>query len=206
MALLVHLWTAFVWIAVAVQSLQSPSPRYPKLGEWETLRCDCAGLLCQTVYWGRMHMMGGKAEFQFLFSHNQADRITHGTGIDASDFGGSLSAGSSNTYSLKLKVKEEHAGLYFCIVPNKRSYQLGLLARLLPGETPQAPPTTKTTTTKKKPCPCPREDTILPVKGCSFRVLWSLAGTIMGLALVLLATLLYFSRLPKKCRHQLVKK
>ncbi|KAJ8338753.1 hypothetical protein SKAU_G00355390 [Synaphobranchus kaupii] len=207
MAWLVHMWTACVWAAVAVQSLKSSSPRYPVLGESESLHCDCKEKHCQPAFWCRMRTNN---EFQFLLSHTTVDKSIHGPGFGPTKFTGAVQSSDTTKYSLKiLGVQEEDAGLYFCILAHKRTFYLGSPATELKfGEKPPTPPRNTPTTAKAKAppsCSCPGKAKTQPVKGCRVAVWSALVGTLLSLALALLATLLYFSRLPKKCHHQLIK-
>ncbi|KAJ8287237.1 hypothetical protein GJAV_G00049240 [Gymnothorax javanicus] len=197
------------WTALTVQSLQVLTPRYSELGHNESLVSNCVRRQCQVAYWCRMR---GGSEFQFLLSSNTANRPLYGPGLSKEKYTGNVQLGSSTSFALKIRqVDKRDTGVYFSILKNQSSYYLGTPVTLLkPGEKPPTSPPTTTTTTKKAKappsCSCPDKAKTKRVKGCDLTVWVSLGGTLLILSLVLLATLLYFSRLPKKCRHRFVRK
>ncbi|XP_064164649.1 T-cell surface glycoprotein CD8 alpha chain [Anguilla rostrata] len=211
MAGLVHLCALFIWTTVAVQSI-GWTTRYPELGKLESLQCSCREGQCQPAFWCRLR----SGQFQFLFSHNTVDKSTYGSESDKLLYTGGVQVGSRAIYSLKIvRVTKEDAGLYFCVLMAKGVLYLGSAADLRPGETPPTlAPITTTTKAKAKAkappsCSCRDQGKTKPgkpVKGCSLAVFWSLVGTLVTQALVLLGTLLYFSRLPRKCRHRIAKR
>ncbi|KAI1904642.1 hypothetical protein AGOR_G00007790 [Albula goreensis] len=206
-------WTAgYPPLAWAAQSLHLLTPYYATPGQILSLSCECRESHCMS-YWGRKLL--GLDDFQFLLLHNQADISTHGSQAFKKKFKASIrSRGSKAIYSLTFhELLKEDAGLYFCILKEKSYYYLGSVTYLRtegPFPSPSVKPSS--TTQKKKPlasCPCPpnRKSTKgQSPQGCSHLLKWSLIGVLLSLAVVLIITLLYFSRLPKKCPHQLVKK
>ncbi|XP_041745232.1 T-cell surface glycoprotein CD8 beta chain-like [Coregonus clupeaformis] len=202
---------ALVWTTVClwttVYSLiptESHFVRYPPINDTEVLTCECSSRSCQTVFWFRtFHNNSG---FQFLLSLNNADRTSHGPNLDKHRF--KASKRDRGIFTLRIiKIRAEDAGLYSCMLQNQKENELwrpGVLLR--PGETRP----TLTPVTKPKPQGIPRgrctKSNYETPKGCGSKVLWPLVGVLLTLAVALIYTLYYFSRLPKKCRHQFAKK
>ncbi|KAM9536131.1 T-cell surface glycoprotein CD8 beta chain-like isoform 1-T1 [Salvelinus alpinus] len=207
---------ALVWTTVCLwKTVYSLTPteshfvRYPTIDDTEVLTCECSSRSCQTVFWFRTHH--NSSGFQFLLSVNNADRYFHGPGVDEHRFKASKrDMGSKVAFTLRItQIKAEDAGLYSCMLQNQKENELwrpGVLLR--PGETRP----TLTPLTKPKPKPagiptgrCTKRNYQTP-EGCGSKVLWPLVGVLLTLAVALIYTLYYFSRLPKKCRHQFAKK
>ncbi|XP_030586171.1 T-cell surface glycoprotein CD8 alpha chain [Archocentrus centrarchus] len=173
--------------------------RYPKILGNETIECDCGSTACDLVFWFRSHISG---KVEFLGRCNNADRVNYGDGVDQKRF--KISKKGSNTFALRvISVTEEDKGIYSCVLKEKNVNEIwkpGTL--LLPGETPPTPPP------KPKPRPQPKKkkcDCSAGKGDCSM-ILWPLIGLLACLALVLVCTLQYFSRLPRKCHHHFVKR
>uniref|UniRef100_A0A667WW71 Cd8 beta n=1 Tax=Myripristis murdjan TaxID=586833 RepID=A0A667WW71_9TELE len=182
---------------------ESPPILYPELLKAETVSCPCHSENCDFVYWFRT--LFNDDSVQFLVSCNLADRCTHGSDIVQSRFKVSSSKGS---FSLRIAdVTKQDAGIYSCVVKVRGQEEVWRPAAVVrPGE--KAPTTVKPTTKRKPPvvpvCRCSK--TKKPqANSCGSMVLWPLVGLIAVLAVVLIGTLYYFSRLPKKCRHNFVK-
>ncbi|KAJ8401549.1 hypothetical protein AAFF_G00378660 [Aldrovandia affinis] len=201
-----QVWTACMWIAVIVQSIQALRMQYPELNVLETVKCECK--TCQAVlwYWQPLQI---PAKFQFLFYHNNADKVVYEPSVNQTKYkGGKQEGGRTITYSLKISaVQKSDAGLYFCLVHyhNNRNEPSDPGVQLRPGvkpPTPSPPPPPKTPSA----CRCRNRGIKKYLQGCGRLVLWPLVGLLVSLVVVLIATLYYFSRLPKKCRHRFVKK
>ncbi|KAL6111813.1 uncharacterized protein ACO6RY_08710 [Pungitius sinensis] len=172
---------------------------YPKILSTEDIECDCVNK-CDNVYWFRS--IHNHEKLEFLGKCNNAGRGVHGTAVDKARF--KLSRRSSASFVLSIvNVTEEDTGIYSCVLKerNNETWKSGILLR--PGVTPPtSPPQTKS---KPEPvCRCPAKDS--SQDDCSSLVLWPLVGLVAALALALIGSLYYFSRLPKKCRHHFVKK
>ncbi|XP_061584287.1 uncharacterized protein cd8b [Cololabis saira] len=173
---------------------------YPKILSTETIECDCVNINCDTVLWFRIIPQLSKV--QFLAKCNNADRIYLGSNETRFKFN---KRGSSFVMRIT-QVTEADAGIYSCILRDSRmnaeKFVPGTLLR--PGETaPTLPPVTKKKVIPPPVCRCNKSS---PRDGCSNQVLWPLAGITGALALGILCTLYYFSRLPRKCHHHFVKK
>uniref|UniRef100_H3BW10 Cd8 beta n=1 Tax=Tetraodon nigroviridis TaxID=99883 RepID=H3BW10_TETNG len=180
-----------------------PVALYPDLFSEALIHCTDGNLQPDAVYWFRTLLpAAAAARAQFLGKLNNADVFSPGEGVSRDRFKSRKK--TKNVFSLKIiNVTEEDAGLYSCVMKDRKATEVwkpGVL--LLPGVIPPtSPPTTTTRATVRHICRCsPRAD------GCGPLVLWPLVGTAAALALTLLCTLYYFSRLPKKCRHRFVKK
>lgn len=117
-----------------------------------------------------------------------------------------LSRRGSQSFLLRIfKLTEADTGVYSCVLKGKTNNELWIPGTLLrPGVTPPTvPPTVKVKRPIKPICHC--LGNYQPKGGCSSLVLWPLVGLTGGLAVALVCTLYYFSRLPKKCRHHFVK-
>nr|QPF15739.1 Cd8b protein [Chaunax abei] len=173
---------------------------YPKILSTEVINCDCVEISCDSVFWFRSN--SNHRKLQFLGKVNNADRPTHGNGVEEARF--RLYKKSSVSFSLQIvNVQEEDAGIYSCVLKDRKNTEMwkpGILLR------PGVIPPTLTPTTEPKPpvnsvCRCAKKDS--SYDGCSSLVLWPLVGLTAALALALICTLYYFSRLPKKCRHHI---
>ncbi|XP_036444325.1 uncharacterized protein LOC118820225 [Colossoma macropomum] len=198
-----RVWTFLCLLAAA----SAATVLYPSLGGSETLTCECPDHQCQKVYWYRFLQDTG--EFQFLMFGNSANAVKHAEGITATRFKLSANEGAKITYSLRITGLEKNdAGIYSCMFNSPKHDQKSQMPAgyyIRPGEhAPTSPPPTVKIPKKKKPQVCPPNNQ--PVKGCKPLVLWPSVGVLLVLAVVLISTLYYFSRLPKKCRHQYTKK
>ncbi|XP_040888915.1 uncharacterized protein cd8b [Toxotes jaculatrix] len=199
------LWIVSLWTAGASQIVgQEPvKVLYPKISASETIECDCADISCDSVYWFRI--TASNSAVQFIGKYNNADRSNYGTGVEESQFKFSKRSGSCFVLRI-VSVTQEDTGIYSCVLKdktNKEVWKPGSL--LLPGVTPPTlPPPTKRKPPVKSLCRCPKKKP--PQGGCGSVVLWPLVGLAAGLALAIICTLYYFSRLPKKCRHHFEKK
>ncbi|XP_034442442.1 signal-regulatory protein gamma [Hippoglossus hippoglossus] len=198
------LLTVSLWTAGSSQILlQEPvKVLYPAISTQENIECNCINS-CDSVYWFRR--TPHHSDLQFLGKCNNAERVNFGADVDQARF--KLSKRGNTAFVLRIdSVKAEDAGTYSCILKDKSgqdTWRPGTVLR--PGETPPtAPPKPKPKPPVKSVCRCspkkkPTHD------GCDYLVLWPLVGATAGLALALICTLYYFSRLPKKCRHNFVK-
>ncbi|XP_017278282.1 T-cell surface glycoprotein CD8 alpha chain [Kryptolebias marmoratus] len=197
------LLTASAWTLGSSQILLHDPVKllYPAISSTESIECDCRNFTCDYVFWFRTDP--ANAEVKFLGKSNNADRAEH-----VADERFRLSKRGSSTFVLRIfNVKREDAGIYSCVLRSYRDltemYNPGTFLR--PGETPPPPPPPpKKLPPKPKVCPCSSQKR--PRDGCHSLVLWPLVGLVAGLAVGLLCTLYYFSRLSKKCHHHFVKK
>ncbi|KAL7854055.1 hypothetical protein AOLI_G00208990 [Acnodon oligacanthus] len=201
--ILSHIWTFLGLLATA----SAVTILYPSLGGSETLTCECPDHQCQKVYWYRF--LQDTKELQYLVFANSANSMKHAEGIDATRFKVHANEGSKITYSLRITgLLKNEAGFYSCMFNSPKHEQKNQMPAgyyIRPGESPptSTPPTVKPPKkTKTQVCPSNNQ----PVKGCKPLVLWPSVGVLLVLAVVLISTLYYFSRLPKKCRHQFAKK
>lgn len=176
------------------------SVRYPKIPSSETIDCDCGSMACDLVFWFHSDISG---KVQFLGRCNNADRTLYGANVDQTRF--KLSKRGSKSFALRIiNVTKEDRGIYSCVLKEKNLYEVwkpGTL--LLPGETPPTPPPKPKPKPPSKPtCRCNAGDS---KGGCGSLILWPLVGLLGGLALAVLCTLRYFSRLPRKCHHHFAK-
>uniref|UniRef100_A0AAY5L880 Ig-like domain-containing protein n=1 Tax=Esox lucius TaxID=8010 RepID=A0AAY5L880_ESOLU len=198
-----------VWMTVCLWTtgssliqIESEFVLYPPLNGTATLTCECSNQ-CQTIFWFRTHSKG----FQFLISINSADRIYPGEFVGKERFKPSYRKDSS---TLRISnIESEDAGMYSCVLWNLKDTELwrpGIL--LKPGETrPTLPPTTTMPRPPRRGNPNGRctKGKNRTTEGCDSNVFWVLVGVMLALAVALLSTMYYFSRLPKKCRHRFVK-
>lgn len=197
--LTVSLWTADSGHIL----LQKPvTVLYPKISSQAVIECDCVNISCKSVLWFRSTRSVGN--LQFLGTCNNANRFTHGAGVAKERF--QFDKRGTSSFVLRIaNVMEEDGGIYSCVLKDMGPTHVWNPGSVLrPGVTPPtSPPPTKPKPPVKSVCRCPKKS---PAKdGCDPPVLWPLVGLTAGLALALICTLYYFSRLPKKCRHHFVK-
>lgn len=194
----------FVWTAVAAQnsSRETLTVLYPKIGGTESLNCNCPDHTCQEAFWYRY--LEKNNSLQFLLYYNSAGTGKHGE-LDKDTMQrikGSMSAGQKASYSLRITgFREDEAGIYSCMFKTKPVIPVGYYIR--PGVNPPTlqPPTSKPKKNKQS-CKICRPYT---PEGCVRSILWPGIGALLLLAVALAGTLYYFSRLPRKCRHQFAK-
>ncbi|XP_059184592.1 uncharacterized protein cd8b [Centropristis striata] len=199
------LWTVSLWTSGSSQFLQHGHVTvfYPKILSTEVIYCDCANMSCVSVYWFRSISKHSKVTLQFLGTCNNAGIDSYGDGLDKTRF--KISRKSSTSFTLRItNVTEEDTGFYSCVLKDrKHAESWKTVVHLQPGvNAPTLPPPTKRKPPVKPICRCPKKKS---QDGCGSLVFWPLVGLIAGLAVALLCILYYFSRLPKKCRHNFVK-
>ncbi|XP_075952241.1 T-cell surface glycoprotein CD8 beta chain [Anarhichas minor] len=197
------LLTASLWTLGSSQILQREPVkiRYPEILSTEAIECVCVNISCDSVYWFRS--IHDQRKVEFLGKCNNADRTNYGANVDTTRF--KLSRQSMSFTLRIINVTEEDTGIYSCILKDRQNTEMwkpGILLR--PGVVPPTlAPKTKPKPPVKSVCRCPTENP--SQDGCSSLVQWLSVGLVAALALALICTLYYFSRLPKKCRHHLVK-
>ncbi|XP_036382701.1 uncharacterized protein LOC118776449 [Megalops cyprinoides] len=201
--------TLSVWTAVIAHSLQSLNAlqtQYPVLNETELLLCECKEKGCQAVFW-YWQPSSRPSDFRFLFYYNNADKVTYGPAINQTKYKGSRKDGVRVNYLLKISsIQKSDAGFYSCLIQYSNRNELGSPGiKLRPGEKAPTPPPPPKPPKTLPPCRCRNRVIRRDPQGCGRLVLWPLVGVLMCLAVVLISTLYYFSRLPKKCHHRLVK-
>ncbi|KAI7795664.1 uncharacterized protein cd8b isoform X1 [Triplophysa rosa] len=193
----------FVWTAAATLTTSGATSTilYPKVNGTESLTCECPDHACQEVFWYRY--LEKSNSLQFLLYFNSAGTFEHGNMADKHRFKGSASSGQRPIYFLRITgLQKDEAGLYSCMFKMKiNTIPDGYYIR--PGVNPPTlqPPTVKI----EKPKQSCRSCKPFSPKGCKRSVLWPGIGALLLLAGILAGTLYYFSRLPKKCRHQFAK-
>ncbi|XP_024126310.1 uncharacterized protein cd8b [Oryzias melastigma] len=192
--------TVSVWTFGSVEALPRKDFKvlYPPINSNEAVDCHCDQ--CDYALWFRTVPGGSKVEF--LGRCNNADRVT-GPFAENKRFKFSRKGLS---FELRIiNVTAEDTGIYSCILGDNKvkNEMFWPGALLLPGVSPPTLPPTTTTKKPVRPLPCLCIETF---EGCDSQVLWPLVGVLAGLALTIFCTLYYFSRLPKKCRHNFVKK
>ncbi|KAM4612667.1 uncharacterized protein cd8b [Polymixia lowei] len=203
--------TSLLWTSGSSQILsqETPATLYPKISESVTIFCDCSTDSCEAVYWFRYIFSNHSA--QFLVSLNNAFRINFGEIPSSVETRLRASKRGSASFSLSItSVTDEDAGIYSCVLKNKNKKEDNLwksIVLLRPGVAPPtlAPKIIRRPAVKPPSC-CAKKEKKPPQNGCGLLVLWPLVGILLGLAVALISTLYYFSRLPKKCRHNFAKK
>ncbi|XP_068999924.1 uncharacterized protein cd8b [Embiotoca jacksoni] len=196
------LLTVSFWTQGSSQILiqETVKDRYPVISSTETIDCECSNFSCDHVYW--FLTIPHKGTVTFLAKSNTANRVTYKT---ANETRFKFSKRGTASFVLRIiGVTEADAGIYSCVLKDRSNAEIWRPGtRLRPGVTPPTPPPkTKPTAPVKSVCRCSRNNR----DGCGYMVLWPLVGLLAALALILVCTLYYFSRLPKKCRHHFVKK
>ncbi|XP_060790964.1 uncharacterized protein cd8b [Neoarius graeffei] len=179
----------------------------PSINSSVTLSCSCPDHQCQKAYWYRL--LQDKDTPEFVVSLNNLNHANYATYINKIRFKTAAFESAKVLYTLRItSVQKEDAGFYSCFLKSMNSAQepKDLLPEgysVRPGEiiTTVAPTTVKK---QKKPNICRSNNQSL--KGCKSLVLWSGIGAVLLLVVVLISTLYYFSRLPKKCRHRFTRK
>ncbi|KAF3856027.1 hypothetical protein F7725_016750 [Dissostichus mawsoni] len=127
------LWTVSLWTLGSSQTLlQEPlTVIYPKILSSSSIECDCADVLCDSVYWFRS--ISNNSKMEFIGQGNHADRITFGKGVDKSRF--KLISKSKKLFALQIiNLTKEDTGTYSCVLKKKNTtWKPGTL--LLPGVT-----------------------------------------------------------------------
>ncbi|KAK6494977.1 T-cell surface glycoprotein CD8 beta chain-like [Huso huso] len=208
MRLLAWLWVAASWVAAASSLILTQTPNSVTVPENNSVSISCKGEAQndqKAVFWYRQ--TNGTTDFQFLMHTSTIGRETHAKGIEQR-FKTTLRSGPELCILKISMLKKEDSGMYYCTVLHGGIYTAASGTNLTVGELPPSPPpTTKPTKPKpKKPCHC--SSGILKTKGfsCGSLVLGPLAAGAAALLVAVVSTLYYFSRLPKKCRHRMIKK
>ncbi|XP_046882388.1 uncharacterized protein cd8b [Hypomesus transpacificus] len=212
---LVLAWAAMcLWTTVSSQPPEMTlQVLYPKIFDNETLTCSCSDG-CIDVFWFRsVRSKNGSVIFQSLVYANKVERVKYRSDMAPKDQDrykiSVRDSGATVAFSLRIHcVTEMDAELYSCLFRKQNTHQelstSGFLLR--PGVSPPTlPPVTKPPRKIIPICRCTTRRSNHP-KGCGTMVLWPLVGILLGLAVALISTLYYFSRLPRKCRHQFAKK
>ncbi|KAK2862425.1 hypothetical protein Q5P01_001958 [Channa striata] len=201
------LWTVSLWTAGSSQILltEPTTVLYPKLGGSETIECGCGNITCDSVFWFFSNPSRGTVEF--LGRCNNAERANYGKHFEHTRF--KMTKRGTTSFMLRIiNVTVADTGIYSCVVKEKGitdMWKPGYL--LLPGVTPPTlPPVTKRKPPVKPICTCKKSHSGVAPGGCDSYVLWPIVGIVAGLALALICSLYYFSRLPKKCHHHFAKK
>ncbi|KAJ8285505.1 hypothetical protein GJAV_G00027590 [Gymnothorax javanicus] len=206
MTLGAKVWTTFLWTAVVTQSIWALETQYPELNTTVTLDCECKSSACQAVFW-YWQPKDRPAQFLFLFHHTITDRVNYQSSVDQNKYKWSTKTGMRPIFSLKIvTVQKSDAGLYLCQAHGNHNLTSSPGIELLPGESPPTPPPPPPPPKTPPPCRCRNRGINKNPQGCGRLVLWPLVGVLASLAVMLIITLFYFSRLPKKCRHRFAKR
>ncbi|XP_054640833.1 uncharacterized protein cd8b [Dunckerocampus dactyliophorus] len=190
---------AYLWTSGSGQILQHKEAEflYPELHSTQIIQCDCVNISCGAIFWFRTLLSNNKV--QFLGRINSANRDFYGDDVEITRF--KLSKKNNEAFTLQIiNVTKDDAGSYSCILTNRRGQELWMPGVFfLPGVTLPTPEA-KSDSPPSPDCSCTFQGV------CDSLILWSLAGLTGVMMLALIFTLYYFSRLPKKCRHHLVKR
>lgn len=200
---MVSLWTSG---SSLIMRRENVSDRYPELLSDVTIECDCIDSSCDAVFWFRTYNSYNKV--QFLGKCNNAGRFSRGESVEDGRF--KCNTGRSMSFGLTIiSVTKEDTGIYSCVLQDRQkseTWKPGI--RLLPGVKPPTPPPPPPQVKRKPPikrvCHCSKKNP--PQHGCDSLILWPLVGVTVALALSIICTLYYFSRLPKKCRHHFARR
>ncbi|GAA6099834.1 uncharacterized protein cd8b [Tachysurus ichikawai] len=199
-----HIWS-FICFLTAVSAV---TVSYPSINGSETLTCCCPDHQCLKAYWYRL--LQGSDTPEFIVFINSVNNLDYAKNIDKKFFKASVVDSGKMCYTLRISgLQKQDAGFYSCVLNSQYSAQnpKDLMPDghvIWPGviiSTP-APATVKNPKRKK---PLLNKCKPSHPKGCKSLVLWSGIGTVLLLVVVLISTLYYYSRLPKKCRHHFVK-
>ncbi|XP_066567897.1 T cell receptor alpha variable 38-2/delta variable 8 [Amia ocellicauda] len=208
MGCLGFLWALCLWTTVIGLFNQNPDTIYVELKKTGSLSCSTPDKNPSGVYW--YFWSRGTNELKFLFYCTVTGRFTYDDSLTEMDrFKSSKRDSMGTIFTLKItNVKAKDAGIYFCAFSNGTHLEMKKGIDLRPGERRPTQPPPTIPPEKPKPCRCINRPSTRPKQGktCEAQVLWSLVGGVLGLTVVLICTLYYFSRLPKKCRHRLIKK
>ncbi|XP_077583081.1 uncharacterized protein cd8b [Stigmatopora nigra] len=198
--LLWTLLTPFLWSLGLGQTMeQNASVVYTQLLTTEFIECTCPkSIFCQTVFWFRTLPSHNKV--QYLGRWNIANRTIYSNDVDATHF--MFSRTKMDTFTLQImNVTKEDIGTYSCLLMDTKEEQVWLAGVVLvPGEMhPTIPPES----VSKLDCNCSSDP--LAAGDCDRHAFWSLAGLFTFLMITLFCTLFYFSRIPKKGCHHIVK-
>ncbi|KAK1176621.1 T-cell surface glycoprotein CD8 beta chain-like [Acipenser oxyrinchus oxyrinchus] len=208
MRLLAWLWVAASWVAAASSSILTQIPKSIIMPENKSASIICGGEAQNdqnAFFWYRQ--TNGTYDFQFLMHTSTIGRETRAKGIEQR-FKTTLRPRPEFCVLKISMLKKEDSGMYYCAISHGGTFTAASRINLTVGELPPPPPpTTKPTKPKpRKPCHC--SSGILKTKGfsCGSLVLGPLAAGAAALLVAVVSTLYYFSRLPKKCRHRMIKK
>ncbi|XP_046723122.1 LOW QUALITY PROTEIN: uncharacterized protein cd8b [Silurus meridionalis] len=205
MTTLSHLWSVLCFLTAVSAVLV----RYPSINSSETLTCTCPDHQCQKVLWYRLLHNSGTPEF--LVSTNNLNNAHYAEKLNQGRFRTTASDEKKVLYTLRITgIQNEDAGFYSCVLVSQNSAQdpkdlmpegyyirPGVVTNTLAPATVKNPRHVNRPGNNCKP---------ISLKGCKSLVLWSGIGAVLLLGVILILTLYYFSRLPKKCRHHFAKK
>ncbi|XP_027008420.2 uncharacterized protein cd8b [Tachysurus fulvidraco] len=199
-----HIWSFICFLTAA----SAVTVSYPSINGTEDLTCCCPDHQCMQAYWYRL--LQGSDTPEFIVYINNLKIHEFGKSIDKNRFKATAFDSQKICYTLRISgLQKQDAGFYSCVIKTQNSAQnpKDLMPDgyvIWPGviiSTP-APSTVKTPKRRK---PQPNKCKPSNPKGCKSLVLWSGIGAVLLLVVVLISTLYYYSRLPKKCRHHFVK-
>ncbi|XP_035517088.1 uncharacterized protein cd8b [Morone saxatilis] len=174
---------------------------YPEILSVVTIDCNCGTSQCDSAYWFRS--VPDNSKIQFLGKCNNAGRGSIENDVVPKRY---VLEKRGHSFVLRIhNVTEEDRGMYSCVLNYRKKTEIWKTGTFLqPGVIPPTlPPETKPKRPFNPGCRCPKKNT--SQDGCGSLILWPFVGFIAALALALICTLYYFSRLPKKCRHHFAK-
>ncbi|MCJ8741173.1 hypothetical protein PDJAM_G00067680 [Pangasius djambal] len=200
-----HIWSFLCFLTAA----SAVTVHFSSINGSESLSCSCPDHQCQRVYWYRL--LPDSNTLEFLVSTNNLNKPHYAGHIDKNRFKTDVVDSTKVSYKLRITdIQKNDAGFYSCLLSSQNSAQdpKDLMPEgysIRPGEriTTLAPTTVKNPKrVNRLPNMCKSNNQ----KGCKSLVLWSGIGAVLLLVVVLISTLYYFSRLPKKCRHHFARK
>ncbi|XP_028660486.1 uncharacterized protein cd8b [Erpetoichthys calabaricus] len=205
------IWIVF-WVAlwnIVASFTQTSTIQYVKLKNNINIMCPAKDEkeAEKGAYWYRQR--NGTQKFEFVIHISVISRETRGPGI-TNRFKGSKRDSMKPTFTLKISdLHEEDIATYYCALFTQTNLTMESMTKLILGDQPTTPPPIRSTVRTKKYCVCRNlNSNNLKSKGayCLPKILGPLLGTAAVLCILLVCTLYYFSKLPKKCRHGMITK
>ncbi|XP_053504840.1 uncharacterized protein cd8b [Ictalurus furcatus] len=202
-----HIWSFLCFLTAA----SAVTVKYPSINGSETLNCECPDHQCQKVYWYRL--LKNRDTPEFLMHTNIFNKPNYAKNVEQNRFKTAFIDSTKALFTLRITgIQEKDAGFYACLLISHNSAQdpKDLMPEgysIRPGESiPTLPPTTVKNPKRVNRLPNICKSNHQSLKGCKSLVLWSGISAVLLLVVILISTLYYFSRLPKKCRHRFAKK
>ncbi|KAK2827645.1 hypothetical protein Q7C36_018571 [Tachysurus vachellii] len=200
-----HIWSFICFLTAA----SAVTVSYPSINGSETLTCCCPDHQCLKAYWYRL--LQGSDTPEFILFINSVNTLVYAENIDKKRFKAFVADSGKMCYTLRISgLQKQDAGFYSCVLNSQNSIQnpKDLMPDghvIWPGVIISTPAPTAVKNPKRMKPPNRCKSSNQSPKGCKSLVLWPGIGTVLLLVVVLISTLYYYSRLPKKCRHHFVK-